>query len=173
MRYERRTLCPSRAKFPLTRSISLTRGQFGSSAAVHRLLARARRAKLARSGCGRVSDPGATLREMMKPSDNLNGWLKGLGVTMSASPPLVELRDEAVELFDSGAIVDAPRTECASFQERPESTILQYRRRYVSSSQSSGFRSSMSGVRASWTASRSCAISVMISERLYVLPPKV
>ena len=52
---------------------------------------------------------------MTNPSDNLNARLKGLGITMSASPPLVELREEAVALFDSGASEDDVRDFLAAF----------------------------------------------------------
>ena len=39
---------------------------------------------------------------MTTPSENLKGRLKGVGVSLSASPPLRELYDEVVRHFEAG-----------------------------------------------------------------------
>jgi|GEM_PF-1782346 len=46
---------------------------------------------------------------MTTPSENLKGRLKGVGVSLSASPPLRELYDEVVRHFDSGESEDDVR----------------------------------------------------------------
>lgn len=49
------------------------------------------------------------------PSDNLNGRLKGIGITMSASPPMQDLCREAVAKFEAGATEDEVRAFIAEY----------------------------------------------------------
>ncbi|MDP2233520.1 MAG: hypothetical protein Q8K89_07780, partial [Actinomycetota bacterium] len=52
---------------------------------------------------------------MKTPSDNLKRRLKGLGVSISASPPLQELKVEVDSQFDAGKSEDEVRLFVAEY----------------------------------------------------------